>query len=146
MVQIGSHKVAPEEFWDAAARALRTNSAIQLNTDATHLDITIVSASGQRYLVVEDRAAMQRSELRDVPVAILSDSVKGQLLSAAFSLYSRGESVERYREIACLLSEIIERWPEIALYAKKMVDRLADEIPNSDSRHLWKLQVELRRL
>ena len=72
--------------------------------------------------------------------------MKGQLLSAAFYLYSRGVSANRYLEIANLLSEISRRWPEIALHSKKMVDRLVEEIPNSDSRHLWKLQVELRRL
>jgi hypothetical protein len=74
------------------------------------------------------------------------ERVRGQLLSAAFYLYSRGTSGDRYREIAGLISETIERWPEIAPYAKRMVDRLVDEIPNGDSRHFWKLQVELRRL
>jgi hypothetical protein len=74
------------------------------------------------------------------------EAVKGQLLSAAFSLYSREASVDRYRELASLMSQIIQRWPEIASYAKIMVDRLVEEIPNSDSRHLWRLQVELRRL
>jgi hypothetical protein len=74
------------------------------------------------------------------------EKVKGQLLSATFYLYSRGMSANRYLEIANLLSEINRRWPEIALDSKKMVDRLVEEIPNSNSRHLWKLQVELRRL
>jgi hypothetical protein len=74
------------------------------------------------------------------------EPVKGQLLSAAFSLYSRETSVDRYRELAGLISQIIQRWPEIASYAKIMVDRLVEEIPNSDSRHFWRLQVELRRL
>jgi hypothetical protein len=74
------------------------------------------------------------------------EPVKGQLLSAAFSLYSRETSVDRYRELAGLISQIIQRWPEIASYAKIMVDRLVEEIPNSDSRHFWRLPVELRRL
>jgi hypothetical protein len=74
------------------------------------------------------------------------ERIKGQFLSAAFYLYSRGASSDRYREIAGLLSETIQRWSEIAPYAKRMVDRLVDEIPNSDSRHFWKLQVELRAL
>jgi hypothetical protein len=62
------------------------------------------------------------------------------------SLYSREANVDRYRELASLMSQIIQRWPEIASYAKIMVDRLVEEIPNSDSRHFWRLQVELRRL
>jgi len=74
------------------------------------------------------------------------EAVKGQLLSAAFSLYSREANVDRYRELASLMSQIIQRWPEIASYTKIMVDRMVEEIPNSDSRHLWRLQVELRRL
>lgn len=74
------------------------------------------------------------------------EAVKGQLLSAAFSLYSREVSVERYRELAKVTGQIILRWPGIASYAKIMVDRMVEEIPNSDSRHLWRLQVELRRL
>jgi hypothetical protein len=74
------------------------------------------------------------------------EAFKGQLLSAAFSLYSREASIDRYRELANVTSQIIQRWPEIASYAKIMVDRMVEEIPNSDSRHLWRLQVELRCL
>jgi hypothetical protein len=57
------------------------------------------------------------------------ESVKGQLLSAAFYLYSRGASANRYFQIADLLSEIIRRWPEIALYSKTLVDRLSRRNP-----------------
>src|ERR1700685_444833 len=42
-------------------------------------------------------------------------------------------------------NELRSNGAEIASYAKIMVDRLVEEIPNSDSRHLWRLQVELRR-
>jgi hypothetical protein len=74
------------------------------------------------------------------------EAVKGQLLSAAFSLYSREVNSERYLELAKVTAQIVQRWPEIASYAKIMVDRMVEEIPNADSRHLWRLQVELRRL
>jgi len=74
------------------------------------------------------------------------EEVKGQLLSAAFSLYSREINVDRYRQLAKVTAQIIQRWPGIASYAKIMVDRMVEEIPNGDSRHLWSLQVELRRL
>jgi hypothetical protein len=74
------------------------------------------------------------------------EAVKGQLLSAAFSLYSREANVERYRELAKVTAQIVQRWPEIASYAKIMVDRMVEEMPNADSRHLWRLHVELRRL
>jgi hypothetical protein len=77
---------------------------------------------------------------------VTEEAVKGQLLSAAFSLYSREGNVERYRELAKVTAQIVQRWPEIASYAKIMVDRLVEEIPNADSRHLWRLQVELRCL
>jgi hypothetical protein len=74
------------------------------------------------------------------------EAVKGQLLSAAFSLCSREVNVDRYRELAKVTAQIVQRWPETASYAKIMVDRMVEEIPNADSRHLWRLQVELRRL
>ena len=63
-----------------------------------------------------------------------------------FSLYSREANVDRYRELAKATAQIILRWLAIASYAKIMVDRMVQEIPNGDSRHLWRLQVELRRL
>jgi tetratricopeptide (TPR) repeat protein len=75
MVQIGAHKIAPEKFWDGAVRALRTNATVEVNSDSGNLHVQIASSSGQTYLVVEDRSAMQRFELRDVPVGILSDSI-----------------------------------------------------------------------
>jgi hypothetical protein len=75
---------------------------------------------------------------------IADDTVQWQLLSAAYSLYSRGGSAGRYREISSLLSQVVKRWPGIADHCKRMVDRLVEGTPNSDSRHLWKLQVELR--
>lgn len=74
------------------------------------------------------------------------DRVVGALVSAAFYLYSRGKTDGRYAAIANLLHDLVFRWPTLTSSCRIMIDRLVEGLPNSDSRILWKLQVQLRSI
>jgi hypothetical protein len=145
MVQIGAHKVAPEQFWDAAARALRSNSTVQVKSESTHLDVKIVSSSDERYLVVEDLSTMQRFELRDVPTGILSDSIAERYAAAqsiadqfdlrrkaakdaAARLAQIGDTSERMGEFIALKRKSLHL--EYAQFFRKL--RAHEPIANSD--------------
>jgi tetratricopeptide (TPR) repeat protein len=74
------------------------------------------------------------------------DRAAGGLVSAAFYLYSRGQTDGRYIAIAKLLHELMLRWPTLTSSCRIMIDRLVEGLPNADSRTLWKLQVQLRSI
>jgi hypothetical protein len=75
MVQVGTHRVAPEQFWKAAACAVKQTTPVALGRDHPGLSLMIVVESGEQRLAVEDRSAGSRYIVGDLPVEFLSDSI-----------------------------------------------------------------------
>ena len=75
MVQVGPHKIAPEQFWKAAATLVRDGTSVMLGARHPGLSLALVEASGQQRLAVEDSLAGGRYILGDLPTEFLSDSI-----------------------------------------------------------------------
>ena len=71
------------------------------------------------------------------------------LLSAAMCLYCNSDSSGgggRFAKIGELLDNLIDRWPALIEQSHRFVETLIDGLPNSESRWLWRLQVNHQRI
>jgi hypothetical protein len=106
---------------------------------AAHLGVDVVERVRKELVALAETIA-QKTPLEPGAGTDLHDAI----VSAAFYLYSRGASDNRYEMIAALLEDLVASWPGLAGHCKKMVDMLVDGLPNNESRLLWRLQVKLR--
>jgi hypothetical protein len=108
---------------------------------AAHLGLDVIERVRKELVALAETIAQKAP-----PEPGEGPDLHGAIVSAAFYLYSRGGSNNRYEMIAALLEDLVARWPGLAGHCKKMVDMLVDGLPNGESRLLWRLQVKLRAI
>jgi hypothetical protein len=85
------------------------------------------------------------SESISQPESSRASKKEEMILSAALYLYRDMTSAESpFRLVGELWLELAKISRVCADLSRGMVDRLIEALPNSDSRHLWKLQVYIR--
>src|SRR5260221_7999109 len=91
--------------------------------------------------------AMARHIGETESTTVARETEEDLILSAAFNAATALQpAVDRFVELASIITELLGAWPSSRNKLRIVVDRLAEGLPTSTSAHFWRVQVALRCL
>jgi hypothetical protein len=144
----------PPEAKDAIKELIsRTDHSAIWHLDPTSAGIAIQFCARHAYRFGDDVIAAVAAKLTMLSAFLSSISpskevstMESAVLSAGFFLYRGGsqDGETRYSNVALIWTKILDLNPRSHRTLSQMVERLVTDLPNRDSRHLWRLLIRLR--